>query len=746
MKKLLLLALATCFTFAIASAQNPGYFLNFGTTDGSDLAVTLNADVDVPVYYIGPAIGSGDEDQDGNGIVDSVNFFHIPLASDDIFITSRDGGLMEPMFAAWEWDDVSILAPDPDQPSVGNTSQSILAFAQLAGDPPLQLLFTDGAQWLIATYYMHTVDSTVLIDSTRCVFQEGNNAANGGLLFGIQGGAFPIIPAQIFSCLYFTPNNDPVWGPAPVIPACIDAGIEYCFDLSGTDVDLLDDLHINFLGTDGVFTETAGGPGGVAAGTWCGTLTAGSYTLDFELDDGTIQLPLSITLVVEDIELEIACRTGVPGTDVYVPVYLHTCEFYTGGVEILIGWDPTVLDYIEIVPAARLNYGEEYWNVTLDDGCTPCPPGGSARIVWIANINNGVYTPPAIPGSDPIFWLHYDVAPDVPFGIVSNIEFVVEHWSDNTISDSTGYILQWPLLTNGCVNIMDPSMFKGDPNMNCLFYEIADVVLTARRLIEGVTVWTENTSNCHGIPMPDDDAQEAAADLNNNGFVDVADLVRFINILNNNIIPPKLDPTSEVASFTMPNVVGNEMTVTVRSALDLGGALISIDHAGVELGEPVANGMEILAHDADGVLNLVVFSLEGNTIAAGKANLVTIPVIANNGGTMEFGEVSASDFYGRLLESSASLVAPLPTEFAVKANYPNPFNARTMINFDLPIDSDVDVSIYSITGQLVETMSGHFEAGTRSVTWDAADVASGVYFYKVSAGDFSQTMKMTLLK
>ena len=156
--------------------------------------------------------------------------------------------------------------------------------------------------------------------------------------------------------------------------------------------------------------------------------------------------------------------------------------------------------------------------------------------------------------------------------------------------------------------------------------------------------------------------------------------------------------------------------------------------------------MEVLSHDADGVMNLVVFSLEGNTIAAGRADLVTIPVLANNGGTMEFGDVSAADSYGRLLESSASLVAPLPTEFAVKGNYPNPFNARTMINFDLPVDSDVSIAIYSITGQLVETISGQFEAGSRSVTWDASDVASGVYFYKVSAGNFSQTMKMTLLK
>ncbi len=446
-----------------------------------------------------------------------------------------------------------------------------------------------------------------------------------------------------------------------------------------------------------------------------------------------------IHLDVAAIELEIGCPGAVPGADVWVPVILHTCEFLTGGFEILISWDPTVLDLIEVVPSGRINYGEEYFNVRLDDGCEECPPGGSARIVWIADLNNGVYTPPAAPGSDPIFWMHFQVDYSVPFGVLTNVEFVVEHYSDNTISDETGYILFWPVLTNGCVNVIDPSTYKGDPNMNGWYYEVADAVLVARRLIYGYIVWSENGTS-------DDAIQEIAADLNNNGFVDVADLVRFINIINGNINPPKLDPTSEVASFTMPNVVGDEMTVTVSSALDLGGALISIDHTGIELGEPVAHGMEVLAHDADGVLNLVVFSLEGNTIAAGRADLVTIPVISNNGGAMEFGEVSAADSYGRLLEANASLVAPLPTEFSVKTNYPNPFNAKTMFNFALPVNSDVDISIYSITGQLVETISGHFEAGTHSVIWDASDVASGVYFYKVSAGDFSQTMKMTLLK
>jgi hypothetical protein len=113
---------------------------------------------------------------------------------------------------------------------------------------------------------------------------------------------------------------------------------------------------------------------------------------------------------------------------------------------------------------------------------------------------------------------------------------------------------------------------------------------------------------------------------------------------------------------------------------------------------------------------------------------------------MNFAEVSAADAYGRLLDASAHLNAPLPTEFAVSQNYPNPFNAKTLISFGLPTASDVTVNIYSITGQLVETLGGHFDAGMQTITWDASNVSSGIYFYKVQAGDHSQTMKMTLLK
>jgi hypothetical protein len=88
-----------------------------------------------------------------------------------------------------------------------------------------------------------------------------------------------------------------------------------------------------------------------------------------------------------------------------------------------------------------------------------------------------------------------------------------------------------------------------------------------------------------------------------------------------------------------------------------------------------------------------------------------------------------------------------PREFSVAQNYPNPFNAKTTISFILPVAANVTVTIYDIGGKLIQTIDGgYMEAGKQSVVWDASKIVSGVYYYKVTAGDFSQTMKATLQK
>jgi hypothetical protein len=99
---------------------------------------------------------------------------------------------------------------------------------------------------------------------------------------------------------------------------------------------------------------------------------------------------------------------------------------------------------------------------------------------------------------------------------------------------------------------------------------------------------------------------------------------------------------------------------------------------------------------------------------------------------------------GSFLEGDLS---DLPCEFALLSNYPNPFNAQTVIEYQLPVSSSVKLEVYNLLGNKVTTLvDGEQEAGYKSVTWDASGVSSGIYFYKLSAGDYTEAKRMMLVK
>ena len=89
----------------------------------------------------------------------------------------------------------------------------------------------------------------------------------------------------------------------------------------------------------------------------------------------------------------------------------------------------------------------------------------------------------------------------------------------------------------------------------------------------------------------------------------------------------------------------------------------------------------------------------------------------------------------------------LPTEFALHNNYPNPFNPVTTLSYDLPMANNVRIVIYNLMGQEIRRWEFQAQtAGYHKVVWDASRVASGIYFYRIKAGDFIKTRKMLLLK
>ena len=104
-------------------------------------------------------------------------------------------------------------------------------------------------------------------------------------------------------------------------------------------------------------------------------------------------------------------------------------------------------------------------------------------------------------------------------------------------------------------------------------------------------------------------------------------------------------------------------------------------------------------------------------------------------------------------QKQAKMVPDLPEKFALKSNYPNPFNPTTQIAYDLPQDCRVTITIYNIQGRKIKTLiASHQSAGYKSIKWNSRDqhgnqVSTGVYIYKMQTStDFEKTNKMMFIK
>jgi len=94
-----------------------------------------------------------------------------------------------------------------------------------------------------------------------------------------------------------------------------------------------------------------------------------------------------------------------------------------------------------------------------------------------------------------------------------------------------------------------------------------------------------------------------------------------------------------------------------------------------------------------------------------------------------------------------NIVDRLPIRYKLDQNYPNPFNPITMINYQLPKTSDVELSIYNLLGQKVATLVNERQrTGYHQVEWDASRFSSGIYYYRIETGEFQDVKKMILLR
>ena len=152
----------------------------------------------------------------------------------------------------------------------------------------------------------------------------------------------------------------------------------------------------------------------------------------------------------------------------------------------------------------------------------------------------------------------------------------------------------------------------------------------------------------------------------------------------------------------------------------------------------LGSGIEDNANEYDRyyVKKFIVFNdtliIGGNfTIAGGKVS----PYISQWAGKVST-DIKSPEFEEKI-----------PGYYCLRQNYPNPFNPITNIDFGLPTKSHVKLEVFNLLGQKVSILQNSvLEAGNYNITWDGQDAASGIYFYRLEAGDFIETRKMLLLK
>ncbi len=507
----------------------------------------------------------------------------------------------------------------------------------------------------------------------------------------------------------------------------------------------------------------------------CFTPVLGTNTLKLIVTDSCGKADTAITNVfITDSSCLPTCpdvriakiHNAIQGMNTCVPITISNHSFVSGGFDLLVSYDNSALTLGAVTPGQMIGDCRwEYFTYRFGPfgNCGTACPSGLVRIIAIAETNNGANHPlcfgPTDNGTYELAELCFLVSNDrtlecqfVP------VRFFWIDCGDNTFSNKAGdtsfvndeifdydnpssiadplseyptyYGVQYNCLIgggtpdkpapmrcidfyNGGVDIVcaDSIDARGDINLNGLSYEVADAVMFSNYFIVGLSAFGGHVQG-----------SIAASDVNADGIsLTVADLVYLIRVVVGDATAyPKLSPV-EMKVIRDGDAVAVDGTV--------GAAYLTF--RGDVVPHLLADGMEMKYAFDGSVTRVLIFSMNRGGAFSGafveaRATLVSIEMATYEGTPV------AAKF--------------IPLDYQLSQNYPNPFNPATNIEFALPSAGDYVLHIYNVSGQEVATFNGHAEAGLTRVQWNAADMASGIYLYRLDAGEFSQTRKMVLIK
>jgi len=508
----------------------------------------------------------------------------------------------------------------------------------------------------------------------------------------------------------------------------------------------------------------------------------GDHNVTIDVTDGCQTVSCNFTIHVAptfEVVIEKTHNT-LQGNYEFVSISLNHFTEGFGGYDLLIKYDASALSFISATPGSILtNCGFEYFTYRHGavGNCSGSCPSGLLRLVAVADMNNGANHPSCY-GENAIgalaelkflvtndrtyecqylpiqFWW-FDCGDNTFSSITGDTLYIANHvYGFDGVGEITGqqYYGGWQgilpdvncMVTlgakyhpdsvvnffNGGIDIVcaDSIDAPGDLNLNGIPYEIADAVLYTNYFLYGLAALDPNPQFR--------EAQIAASDANQDGTIlSVGDLVYLLRVVVGDALPfAKLAAFSATAEVTVQNG-----TLSTNSSDAIGAMYLTFDIQGA-VSVTSNTSMKVDYAERDGKLHMLVWSgLDdmSNSISYGANELLTVT-------GAELSSVEVADYYGNLMNVRVEKSA-LPTEFALSQNTPNPFNPLTKIGFDLPVSADWKLDIYNVNGQLVQSYNGT-NIGHVDVSWNAANTASGIYFYKLTAGSFTETKKMVLMK
>ena len=290
---------------------------------------------------------------------------------------------------------------------------------------------------------------------------------------------------------------------------------------------------------------------------------------------------------------------------------------------------------------------------------------------------------------------------------------------------------------NGGVDIVCADLIDapGDINMNGIPYEIADAVMFTNYFIRGLSAFVDCTGLTGAAWEACREHQEgaiAASDVNRDGVsLSVSDLVYVIRVVVGDAQPYSKETPMAVVPVDYSIEDG---VISVSGDVDMGGAALVVQGQVTPL--LLAEGMDMTYAFDGGVTRIVVTPpLETTSLHTFRGSFLS-------GIT---GEIVSLDL--ATAEGAPVVAKNTPDRYSLSQNYPNPFNPSTKIKVSLKQAGNYSLTIYNVQGQVVEVISGSVAGPDRlEITWDASSLASGVYLYRLDAGQFTQTRKMLLLK